>query len=62
MTDALDAFAALTEDERAKLIRLHNGSRYVGRARNQLGDFADEHGWDTETLNDVLRLLAHTPT
>ena len=57
MTDILDT---LTEDEQAKLLRLKNGARYVGSARDQLAAFAAERGWSDETLNDILRKLAHS--
>jgi hypothetical protein len=62
MTDALDAFAALTEEDRTKLLRLQNGMKFSGSARNKVLDFAVEHGWDEATLNDVLALLPHTQT
>lgn len=57
MTDPIDT---LTEDEQAKLLRLKNGARYVGSARDQLATFAADRGWSDETLNDVLRKLAHS--
>lgn len=56
--DALDAFAALTDAEQARLRRLQSGAKFSGAARRKLGEFADEHGWSDEVTNDVLPLLA----
>ena len=50
----------LTDDEQTKLLRLKDGARYVGSARDQLASFAAERGWSDETLNDILRKLAHS--
>jgi hypothetical protein len=60
--DGLDAFAALSDEDKVRLQRYHNGAKFSGAARNKLLDFATEQGWSEDTLNDVLRLLAHTPT
>jgi len=58
--DALDAFAALTPEDKDELRRLHQGARFTASARNQMLDFAEAHGWSTDVLNDVLALLPHT--
>ena len=57
---ALDEFAKLTDDEKARLRRYQQGGRFVGSARNKLWDFAQERGWSQEVLTDILSLLPHT--
>ena len=58
--DALDEFTKLTDDDKIRLRRYHQGSRYVGSGRNKLVDFAEERGWSQEVLTDILALLPHT--
>ena len=60
MTDNQDLLTSLNDEERRRLQNLAIGAKHVSRARNQLLDFADAHGWDEKTLNDVLSQLPRT--
>jgi hypothetical protein len=52
-----NAFANLTDDEKAELRYLTTGAAYVQQARNQLVTFGHSKGWQGETMNEVLALL-----